>query len=206
MPVQALCCRIFSRWQRLGYAVSFAAADLGGPSADLETMGVRCCVKPWYSCVEDVLLRHARDFDLVYLHRSSSAARYAALVRHHQPQARLLYSVADLLSLRLARQAVVQQRKELLAHSRQSGTMEWMAAWYADAVITHSTVEAQLLQRQHPQAKIHVVPWAVPPRPTRVPFGERKGVAFFHRPLPPSTQSRCGKQARGNGLARIRKA
>jgi hypothetical protein len=69
----------------------------------LAAAGVTRCAAPFYSCVEDVLCRQAGTFDLVYLHRLTNADRYLSLARHHQPKARIVYSVADLHHLRQAR-------------------------------------------------------------------------------------------------------
>ena len=178
--------------QRLGYEVTIALADMA-PAADaaaLDTLGIGCCTLPWHASVEEVLKRESGSFDLIYLHRVSMAARYAALVRHHQPRARLVYSVADLHHLRLARQAAVEQRPELLALSRRLRGAEFSAALSADAVITHSTHEAELLRQHVPAARVHVVPWSVPPSPTPVPFAERRGVAFIaHYAHPPNVDA-----------------
>jgi glycosyltransferase involved in cell wall biosynthesis len=176
----------------LGYEVSFAAPDDMGDDAArarlAEVEGIATCGLPHYSCVEDVLCRQAGTFDLVYLHRVENADRYLSLVRRYCPKARILYSVADLHHLRCARQAQVERRPELLAHSRYLAATEMMAARRADIVVTHSPVEAELLRREVGFGKVHVVAFAVPPRRPRKPFCERHGVAilggFGHAPNP----------------------
>ncbi len=166
--------------QSLGYAVSFSAAEAmdAAASADLAALGVAVCGAPFYATVEDVLRRQAGCFDVVYLHRVQIAARYLALAREYLPRARLLYSVADLHHVRLARQAVAEDRPELAALGQRMRVAEITAAWSADAVLTHSPVEAAVLRAAVPQAAVHVVPWAVAPRPVAVPFAQRRGVAF----------------------------
>jgi hypothetical protein len=57
--------------------------------------------------------------------------------------------------------------------------IELNAASYADAVITHSSFEAELLRQWTPRDKIHLVPWAVPVKPTAIPLAQRRGVAFI---------------------------
>ena len=172
--------------QRLGYAVSFASADLARDEGRLAADAIPCLGRPWYESIEAVLSRHAGLFHLVYLHRAAIALRYGALVRHHQPHARLVFSVADLHFLRLARQAKVEERPELAAGSRQMRDIEQWAARRADAVLTHSSVEAALLGKLVAPRKVHVVPWVVAPRPTDMPFADRRGMAFIghyaHRP------------------------
>ncbi|MDB5395277.1 MAG: putative glycosyltransferase, partial [Rhodospirillales bacterium] len=147
----------------LGYNVAFVAArameDSAGAAQLEDAEGVACYGAPFYASVEDVLNRQSGSFSVVYLHRLSNAGDYAALVRTHQPKARIIYSVADLHHLRVARQSQVQQRSELAAFSRHLAFREFVAARFADAVITHSPVEAKMLAEKVQPAKVHVVPW-----------------------------------------------
>ena len=165
--------------QRLGYAVTFVPTDLWADGATLEAEGITCCLHPWYATVEEVLRRNSGAFALVYLHRVDTAGRYSQLARDTQRGARLVYSVADLHHLRTARQAEVEGRTDLAAYADHLRFLELTAARAADAVITHSTAEAALLRRHIPAERVHVVPWAVPARPTAVPFAERRGLAFI---------------------------
>jgi glycosyltransferase involved in cell wall biosynthesis len=166
--------------QRLGYEVSFVAADeMAGADAGLAALGVVTCGAPFYASVEDVLRRQAECFDLVYLYRVGVAARYLALARHYLPKARILYSVTDLHHVRLERQAAIEDRPELLLESQRMRVAECMAAWSADAVLTHSTTEVELLRQVVPDANVHHVPWDVPLRPGRVPLTARSGLAFI---------------------------
>jgi glycosyltransferase involved in cell wall biosynthesis len=169
--------------QQLGYAVSVAPADaMARPDPDavtaLREAGVACCAAPFYASVEDVLCGQAGCIDVVYLHRAGIASRYLGLARRHLPNARILFSVADLHHLRLERQAAVEQRPELLAASRRVRLEECVAAWQADAVLTHSAEEAALLRKLVPEANVHRVPWAVPTRAASVRFADRHGVVF----------------------------
>jgi glycosyltransferase involved in cell wall biosynthesis len=166
--------------QRLGYAVSFIAAEqMTAPAGGLEAIGVQPCRAPFYASVEDVLRRQADGIDLVYLHRAQIASRYLGLVRAYAPRARVIYSVADLHHVRLERQAAVEDRPDLLGESRRLRLEECRAAWAADAVITHSAVEAALLRQAVPEANVHVVGWDLKVRPTRVPAAAREGLAFI---------------------------
>ncbi len=178
--------------KEIGYRVSLVARDEmeldPAVAATLAANGVTVCGSPFYGSAEDVLRRQQDCFDLIYLHRPENASRYLELARGYHPRARILYSVADLHHLRLERQAKVEARPELIAIAERMRMIEFMAAWRADAVITHSADEAALLRRAIPKAQVNVVPWAVASEPTRVPFARRKGVAFIggygHRPNP----------------------
>ncbi|GEN63631.1 glycosyltransferase [Acetobacter oeni] len=167
----------------LGYAVSFAAADeMDRDGVDAEALraeGVTVFRAPFDASVEDVLRRQEGSFDLVYLHRESVATRYLALARQLQPGARMVYSVADLHYLRLQRQGEVQERPELLAQARRVRLAECTAAWSADVVLTHSSVEAEILRRAVPEADVRCVPWAVETAAVVPGFEDRRGVVFF---------------------------
>ena len=169
--------------QALGYEVSFVAAEelspRAGAFAELEAHGIECCRAPYYASVEEVLRRQHDSFDLVYLHRVSNAAKYLALARRYCQTARILYGVSDLHHVRVARQAKVEGRPELLAHSRRLRLAECTAARSANAVITHSSVEAAWLRQTVTDCNVHVVPWAVPVRPTTWLWSERRGIAFI---------------------------
>ena len=167
--------------QRLGFEVTLVGTAMqpDGADAALIAQGFACCMPPWYSCAEEVLRREADGFDLVYLHRMAIARDYIGLVRRNQPRARAIYSVADLHHLRLTRQAEVERRPELRAAARQIRAQELAAAWSADEVVTHSIEEAALLRRDVPNARVHVVPWSIAPRPVPTPFVRRSGLAFI---------------------------
>lgn len=173
--------------QRLGYQVSFAAPAMDGNATVLEQAGIICCQRPWYATVEEVLRREADGFDVVYLHRVSVASAYATLVRQSQPRAHLVYSVADLHHLRLMRQAEYEDRPELLPEAERLRAHELWCGRVADAVVTHSTAEADLLRPVLGAGKVHVVAWSMPLRPSRRTFGERSGAVLLgHFAHPPN--------------------
>ncbi|BBK31727.1 glycosyl transferase family 4 [Stella humosa] len=169
--------------QQLGYQVSFIAAYDGAPDpvavAALEATGIEHCGQPFHPSVEELLRRRAGAFDLVYLYRASSAAGYLGLARRYCPGARIVFSVCDLHHLRMARQATLEKDDTLLAKSRAMRRTELSAVRLADAVVTHSTAEADILRRAAPRVAIHVVPWATPLQPVSRPFGQRRGIAFI---------------------------
>ena len=161
----------------LGYDVCFIAADQMTLTTRLETLPtVTVQGAPVFASVEDALSRQKDSFDVVYLHREDVATRYMALVRRNQSKARVLYSVADLHFLRLARQAAIQGRPELMAKANQVRIAEYRAALQADAVLTHSQTEAAQLRKDLPQANVHIVPWAV--SQTTSEATNRTGVLF----------------------------
>jgi len=167
--------------QRLGFEVTLTVADMSGgkhpePFAQL---GIAVAGTPWFGSVEEVLRRQAGEWDLIYLHRVDIAARYVPLAKHYAPRAKLIFSVADLHSLRLFRQAGVEDRPELVPHANYIRNQELAAAASCHAVVSHSPAEVALLRQWLPQVNGYVVPWVFPLRPTSLPFDDRHGVAFI---------------------------
>jgi hypothetical protein len=163
--------------RRLGYGVSFAAADdMIRPA--LAEEGITRYGAPFEASVEEVLRRHAGQFDVIWLHGADIASRYLALAHAHYPRARILYALDHLHHVRLERQAAIEERPELLAASHRMRLTECTAAWSAHAVIAHTAIEAEQLRRLVPEAHVHVVPWIVP-LATAHSFASRRGVAFI---------------------------
>ncbi len=167
---------------RVGFDVSFAASqdldDRFQRGAGLKALGINPLLAPWYGSIEEMLRRHSGRIDLVYLHRAANAAAYGKLVRQYCPRALLVYGVADLHHVRLARQGSVEDRPEVSRLAERLQIEEMVAARLADVVITHSNAEAALLRARLPGIKVAVVPWAVPLRTSTVGFAGREGVMF----------------------------
>jgi glycosyltransferase involved in cell wall biosynthesis len=184
---------------RLGWRVGFVpAAALGAGGAAVRAlagMGVTVWQLPYVASVEEALRREGPALDLVYLHRFGPMRRYAALARHWAPRARLVYSVADLHALRAQRAREIergaqrareieggaQRARALLGGAAETGLRraELAAVLAADAVITHSSHEAALLARDAPEAAVHLLPWAIAPRPVSTPWAARRALAFL---------------------------
>jgi hypothetical protein len=168
----------------LGYQVEFVATEqMGGDAAPLPLPrgfdAVHWHQAPAVTTVEEVLRRNAGAYELIYLHRLSNASAYAGLARHWCPRAHVVYSVADLHHVRIARQAQVQGLPNLLLQARAVKQAELLAMRSVDAVITHSRAEAAYLVREAPGARVHVVGWPVEVGSRNVQFAQRSGVAFI---------------------------
>lgn len=148
-------------------------------SKALESQGIHCYRKPYFSCVEEVLLNNKWAFDVIYLHRYSVALKYYAIARQANPSARIIFSIADLHHRRLERQAVAEQRIELRAESAKALVGELTACWHADHVITHSTVESEFIRNHVKGVDVHTVPWAFDARANQNPASQREGIVFL---------------------------
>ncbi len=175
---------------RLGWQVEFVAAEAmqrdARAAALLQAAGIVSHGAPAVLSVEEILRRQPDRYGLIYLHRIGPATAYVGLARQHQRRARLVYNVADLHHLRLAREANIEARPELLRAARAMRAQELLALRQVDAVLTHSGAEAALLARAAPGVRVHVVPWAVRPWKLDRAVTARAGVLlvanFSHAP------------------------
>ena len=166
----------------LGYRVEFVPARQSRDDAvpaDGDLAKVHWYRAPAVTSVEDVLRQNANRYEVIYLHRVSNASAYAGLARQWCPQAHLVYSVADLHHLRLARQAQVHDLPRLLARAEVVKQTELLAMRSVDAVITHSGAEAEYLAAAAPGVRVHVVPWPVTAAACNTSFASRTGLAFI---------------------------
>lgn len=173
---------------QLGYKVTFLPADnmaqLNPHTANLQKVGIECLYAPYYWSVEEVFRKAPLKPDLVYMHRFANASKYAGLARRHFPDCFTVYNVADLHFLR--------QQRELTVEGSLRGPLvvdeaaELAAMSQVDAVIVHSSAEAEILRTKNPALRVHTVPWTIAPRPGATPFKNRSGYAFVggygHRP------------------------
>jgi glycosyltransferase involved in cell wall biosynthesis len=167
---------------RVGFDVSFAASqdldDRFRRRAELTALGIKPLLAPWYGSIEEILRRQSGRIDLVYLHRGANAAAYGKLVRQYCSRALLVYGVADLHHVRLARQGAVEDRPEVSRLAERLQIEEMVAARLADVVITHSNAEAEFLRARVPGVRVALVPWSVPVRTSTTGFAGRDGVVF----------------------------
>lgn len=175
---------------RLGYKVTFIPSDNLARSSPyteaLQALGVECIYHPFYWSVEEYFRKCEVPIDVVYLHRFANGSKYVGLVRRHQPTARVVYNVADLHHLRLAREAELTRDAALARQAAMIRLEELAAIAAADATIVHSVVEKEVLDDPALQAKVHVVPWTYALRPVATPADRRQGVVFVggyrHKP------------------------
>jgi O-antigen biosynthesis protein len=166
----------------LGYKVTFLPADnmarIDPYTAELQKLGIECPVHPYFWSVEEVFRKALHKPDLVYLHRYSNASKYATMVRRYFPGCRIVYNVADLHFLRMARQAAIEPESMNAADVAAQRVGELSVMRNVDSVIVHSPVEAQLLRDTDLSLNVAVVPWTVRARPSPVPFAARSGTAY----------------------------
>ncbi len=186
---------------RLGAAVEFAAADFrqdfASHVASVEGIGASYHRPPLSLSVEDVLRRNRGLYETVLIHRITNFEKYAALARYYCPLARVVFDVDNLFFVRMLRRAGLQRWAVGIEKGEALRTREMMAAWEAQAVITSSALEADLLRRGVPKANVHMVAWPVEPRPAKSRVCRSPG-RRIHRRFPAVCGLRRGCLAAGN--------
>jgi hypothetical protein len=106
---------------------------------------------------EEALRLLAGLCDVAVLYGAPQALRYAALLRHHCPRARLLLCLDALASRGLAQRASAEQRPDLQALAARVHTQEAVAAWSVDAVLARSHNDAARLRGMVAGLDVHVI-------------------------------------------------
>jgi glycosyltransferase involved in cell wall biosynthesis len=144
----------------LGYRITFVPDDnfarLGAYTEKLEDMGIECICAPYETSVRGLVTSRGDVFDLVILSRCHVAASHFKTVRESCPSARVVFNIVDLHFLREERKAALEGcAGQEISEAKRT---ELDLANDADAAITVSSFEAQLLTRERPTAPIFTIP------------------------------------------------
>jgi GT2 family glycosyltransferase len=154
---------IFLRMLRgLGFEVSFIPATnllyLGRYTQDLQGIGIVCQYAPFIRSVEDFLKDEGKRFDLVFLSRAPTAAKYIDLVRQYSPRARIVFNTVDLHFLREERAAELGDSKASFEQARETREQEISVMRKADQTILVSEFEYKVVRDCAPEVKATVIP------------------------------------------------
>ncbi len=163
-----------------GYAISVAVSDrVDGDLSVLSTLGVQIMRQPPDAVLSDL----GGLFDRVLISRPNNFARFALLVRRHQPQASLVYLAEALYYRRIQRQldlvSDLPERERLTAEMLEWRRLERAIPLSADEIICVSDEEAAILASVPGHCRIEVVrPIVNGLAPTAAAFSERSGLLF----------------------------
>jgi len=167
----------------LGYKVHFVPEDnwLFEPAAipDLQAMGIDCAYAPYELGFDNYLRRYGFLFDVIMVFRVTILDRTIEAIEKFAPQATLLYHVADLFHLRMARQAALDNDRLLLELAEKTKGRELALARRAHGTITHSLYEAGLLAKLAPEAQVMVWPLMFDFFGTEVGYAARSDICFL---------------------------
>jgi GT2 family glycosyltransferase len=167
----------------LGYKTYFVPADnwlfQPGYTTALQAMGVECAYAPYELGFEAYMERHGGLFDVVLVYRQNVLETCLDAIRAFAPQAALLFHVADLHYLRMARQAALAADDAAMEAASLMKEREIALVGQADATITHSTAEQAILHGEAPGAAVLVWPLMFDHAGTSMPFAARQNFVFL---------------------------
>jgi glycosyltransferase involved in cell wall biosynthesis len=164
----------------LGYRVTFAAAggDEAGfaEAAVLRRQGIELVMSPHYASATEYLAAHGGSLDLVQVYRYMNATLFLDRVRELAPQARVVFSPADLHHLRYARGAELNGLPAPQATDIRVQELDCIRR--SDATILVSDFERDMLKQEVDPARLRLLRWIANPHPSRRGFAERSGICF----------------------------
>ncbi len=167
----------------LGYKTYFVPLDnwlfQPGYTTDLQAMGVECAYAPYELGFEAYMERHGALFDAVLVYRQNVLETCIESIRAFAPQAALLFHVADLHYLRMARGAALDENPVLLEAATLMKDREIALVGQADCTITHSSAEQAILHSEAPGAQVVIWPLMFEHFGTSNPFEARQNFCFL---------------------------
>jgi GT2 family glycosyltransferase len=168
---------------QLGYKTYFVPADnwlfQDRYTTDLQKIGVECAYAPYDLGFTNYIRRYGHLFDAILVYRYHVLEQIIEDIRTYAKNACLLFHVADLHFLRQRREAELLGNAERLAQAEAVKKREVALVAAADCTITHSTVEANVLAREIPEAPVAVWPLMYRVVGTSVPFSARRDLCFL---------------------------
>lgn len=173
---------IFGLLRELGWDVAFLPDDGHADASHVDALGalgVQVLCRPWVKDAPAWLRSEGAQLDAVMLCRYPVADQYAALVRRHAPQAKLLFDTVDLHFLREQRAAEVSGSAALARRAEHSRRHELALVAASDASFVVSPHEAGLLARAAPQARVELLSNVHEVHGRHAPFADRRDLVFI---------------------------
>ncbi len=167
--------------QELGCKITFVPsnmAHMGKYTTALQNEGVECLYAPFFKNIGEVLRDRGNEFDLVYITRFNVAEDILQYVRQYT-KAKVVLNNADLHFLREMRAADQAEEYEI-ASAMNTRHRELAVMEDVDAILSYNDTEHSVISSHTFEAnKIFKCPWVLSEKKLRVPFGERKDIAFL---------------------------
>ncbi|MEW6517299.1 MAG: glycosyltransferase [candidate division FCPU426 bacterium] len=120
----------------------------------------------------------ARRFDVAWLSFYHIAEDYLPDIRRHSPETRIVIDTVDVHFLREQRQAELQKDDKLRLSARQTRERELAIYAQAEALITVTAADREILAPVVPGKPIHVVPNIHDIKPRKNGYAQRQGLLF----------------------------
>jgi GT2 family glycosyltransferase/glycosyltransferase involved in cell wall biosynthesis len=167
----------------LGYKAYFVPNDnwlfMPRYTTALQAMGVECGYAPYDLGIENYLRRYGWLFDVVMVYRAGVMESVLPYLRTHAPQAPVIFHLADLHYLRLERGAELADDDEQRDAAALMKTRELAMIEAADCTISHSEVEAAILEAEVPGCPVAVWPLMTPRVGAGNGFAARRDIGFL---------------------------
>ncbi len=145
---------------RQGWSTVFIPDDGRASNREIAALGALGCevlCKPWMSDPARWLREHGRALHAVFLSRHSVAGQYAALVRRHAPQAKLVFDTVDLHFLREQRAAELSGNAQMARVAEASRRSELALIEQCDTTLVVSPHEQALLKQLLPGSQVELL-------------------------------------------------
>ena len=165
-----------------GWSVAFFPDDGRASANEIAALGALGCevlCRPETANLPDWLRRHGGELHAVMLCRHTVAGQYAALVRRHAPQARLLFDTVDLHFLREQRAAELADSEAMRQQAESSRRSELKLIEQADTSFVVSPHEQALLKQLVPGARVELLSNIHEVHGCRRPHAERRDLVFI---------------------------
>lgn len=165
-----------------GWSVAFCPDDGRASAAEIASLGALGCevlCKPDVANLPDWLRRHGHELHAVMLCRHTVAGQYAALVRRHAPQAKLLFDTVDLHFLREQRAGELADSPAMQRQAESSRRSELALIEQADISFVVSPHEQALLKDLLPNARVELLSNIHEVHGTPAPFAGRHDLIFI---------------------------
>lgn len=175
-------CAILGLLDGQSWSTAFLPDDGHASSAEINALGALGCevlCKPAVSDLPQWLRQHGHELHAVILSRHTVAGQYAAVVRRHAPQARLIFDTVDLHFLRESRAAEVAGNSAMVRQAESARRSELAAIEQSDITLVVSPHEQALLARLLPHARVELLSNIHTVHGCRRPHGERHDLVFI---------------------------
>jgi GT2 family glycosyltransferase/glycosyltransferase involved in cell wall biosynthesis len=165
-----------------GWSTAFLPDDGRASATEVSALGAWGCevlCRPWIAELPTWLREHGSELHAVMLCRHTVAGQYAALVRRHAPQAKLLFDTVDLHFLREQRAAELNGSASMARQAEISRRSELSLIRQSDATFVVSSHEQALLAQLVPQARIEVLSNIHEVHGSQTTFAERRDLVFI---------------------------
>jgi glycosyltransferase involved in cell wall biosynthesis len=165
----------------LGYGVTFFAdnrAHSGSYTIDLQQAGVEVYYNPWLDSLHEFFRERGAEFSFVMISRHYVATNYISLLERYCPDAKFIFDTVDLHYLREERLAELENSLPLKRVAAQTRRSELAVIRDADATLVVSPVEKSVLEKDAPDARVHVISNVHSVVGSRKPWSERQDIFF----------------------------